>query len=135
PCPAVDFMLGIEILPLDRAQQIRHLVGAVGERISLRMFLNLEIEGVASRVVRSEEHTSELQSRGHLVCRLLLEKKNDYFFSHQDCPFQASFALPQLTSAGPIQRYSRVRSRRFTRDYRHLYHLLDLLLLPYCLLD
>src|SRR5207253_9551242 len=29
-----------------------------------------EIEG------RSEEHTSELQSRGHLVCRLLLEKKN-----------------------------------------------------------
>src|SRR5690625_6882527 len=27
---------------------------------------------------RSEEHTSELQSRGHLVCRLLLEKKNKY---------------------------------------------------------
>src|SRR5690625_6426549 len=27
-------------------------------------------------VLRSEEHTSELQSRGHLVCRLLLEKKN-----------------------------------------------------------
>src|SRR5690625_2399023 len=26
---------------------------------------------------RSEEHTSELQSRGHLVCRLLLEKKNN----------------------------------------------------------
>src|SRR5437870_11322742 len=27
------------------------------------------------RDLRSEEHTSELQSRGHLVCRLLLEKK------------------------------------------------------------
>src|SRR5437660_9464530 len=26
---------------------------------------------------RSEEHTSEFQSRGHLVCRLLLEKKNE----------------------------------------------------------
>src|SRR5207253_8172914 len=26
---------------------------------------------------RSEEHTSELQSRGHLVCRLLLEKKQE----------------------------------------------------------
>src|SRR5690625_5948607 len=26
-------------------------------------------------IMRSEEHTSELQSRGHLVCRLLLEKK------------------------------------------------------------
>src|SRR3989442_11085325 len=30
---------------------------------------------VSSSVVRSEEHTSELQSRPHLVCRLLLEKK------------------------------------------------------------
>src|SRR3712207_7900719 len=29
--------------------------------------------------VRSEEHTSELQSRQYLVCRLLLEKKKDYF--------------------------------------------------------
>src|SRR5690554_7471183 len=29
------------------------------------------------RRVRSEEHTSELQSRPHLVCRLLLEKKKD----------------------------------------------------------
>src|SRR5690625_5704291 len=28
------------------------------------------------RYPRSEEHTSELQSRGHLVCRLLLEKKD-----------------------------------------------------------
>src|SRR5207253_3826043 len=28
------------------------------------------------RAARSEEHTSELQSRGHLVCRLLLDKKN-----------------------------------------------------------
>src|SRR5690625_5992815 len=28
-----------------------------------------------STASRSEEHTSELQSRGHLVCRLLLEKK------------------------------------------------------------
>src|SRR5436305_8294446 len=30
--------------------------------------------------VRSEEHTSELQSRPHLVCRLLLEKKNDHIY-------------------------------------------------------
>src|SRR5690625_6368645 len=29
---------------------------------------------------RSEEHTSELQSRGHLVCRLLLEKKKKYHY-------------------------------------------------------
>src|SRR5690348_17992103 len=31
--------------------------------------------GARSRVSRSEEHTSELQSPVHLVCRLLLEKK------------------------------------------------------------
>src|SRR5258707_3804715 len=30
------------------------------------------------RMRRSEEHTSELQSRQYLVCRLLLEKKNQY---------------------------------------------------------
>src|SRR5947209_19953513 len=30
----------------------------------------------AGRTLRSEEHTSELQSRQYLVCRLLLEKKN-----------------------------------------------------------
>src|SRR5690625_6931589 len=34
---------------------------------------DLGAHGVDDR--RSEEHTSELQSRGHLVCRLLLEKK------------------------------------------------------------
>src|SRR5690625_789020 len=33
------------------------------------------------KVPRSEEHTSELQSRGHLVCRLLLEKKNRVFIN------------------------------------------------------
>src|SRR5690625_5797889 len=34
------------------------------------------IENRVNPPARSEEHTSELQSRGHLVCRLLLEKKN-----------------------------------------------------------
>src|SRR5437870_9363230 len=34
---------------------------------------------------RSEEHTSELQSRGHLVCRLLLEKKKkNKTYLHKD---------------------------------------------------
>src|SRR2546428_6326222 len=33
------------------------------------------MNGFAPRVHRSEEHTSELQSRSDLVCRLLLEKK------------------------------------------------------------
>src|SRR2546429_5588045 len=39
-----------------------------------------------SRVIasRSEEHTSELQSRLHLVCRLLLEKKKDNYYDHNN---------------------------------------------------
>src|SRR5439155_25192431 len=37
---------------------------------------NYVAAGWLGRKTRSEEHTSELQSRGHLVCRLLLEKKN-----------------------------------------------------------
>src|SRR2546422_2381433 len=45
-----------------------HLVRRQG-RCGRRRYLLLPSEG------RSEEHTSELQSRLHLVCRLLLEKK------------------------------------------------------------
>src|SRR5437660_3368538 len=37
--------------------------------------LHPETAQVTEAENRSEEHTSELQSRGHLVCRLLLEKK------------------------------------------------------------
>src|SRR5437660_11801529 len=43
----------------------------------------LSVPGTRTGHVRSEEHTSELQSRGHLVCRLLLEKKKkDNITSH-----------------------------------------------------
>src|SRR5207253_9994112 len=42
--------------------------------VAQRLF-GRSLEGGESHVRRSEEHTSELQSRGHLVCRLLLEKK------------------------------------------------------------
>src|SRR3989449_4637620 len=37
-------------------------------------------KGLEAAVARSEEHTSELQSRLHLVCRLLLEKKKKHAF-------------------------------------------------------
>src|SRR5438552_12606831 len=37
----------------------------------------------AITIVRSEEHTSELQSPDHLVCRLLLEKKKTNINTHQ----------------------------------------------------
>src|SRR5690606_41265728 len=61
----------------DLAEQTRH---AAGERLD-----DIEVRGgrvhrhagaaAAQLIERSEEHTSELQSRENLVCRLLLEKK------------------------------------------------------------
>src|SRR5207253_8028744 len=46
---------------------------------------------------RSEEHTSELQSRGHLVCRLLLEKKKSHrLYQNQSLP------KPHLCGLRPI---------------------------------
>src|SRR5207253_9817162 len=48
----------------------RRLLAALG-----RTGLPVSLAGDLGGQPRSEEHTSELQSRGHLVCRLLLEKK------------------------------------------------------------
>src|SRR2546422_7210631 len=42
---------------------------------SKEVSLGRSLNARPSNVIRSEEHTSELQSRLHLVCRLLLEKK------------------------------------------------------------
>src|SRR5439155_10692662 len=53
-----------------QAQEVLRAVGAIIKRDRAQYFLRL-------RAARSEEHTSELQSRGHLVCRLLLEKKKE----------------------------------------------------------
>src|SRR5690625_6706036 len=47
-----------------------------GLNFDLQQVSNAVFERIATaEVARSEEHTSELQSRGHLVCRLLLEQK------------------------------------------------------------
>src|SRR5439155_24249713 len=50
-----------------------------GRRRLARVCAALRPQGlpVVPALGRSEEHTSELQSRGHLVCRLLLEKKKN----------------------------------------------------------
>src|SRR5690625_5987438 len=46
-------------------------------RVGLTEARTVVVGGRGTDGDRSEEHTSELQSRGHLVCRLLLEKKKD----------------------------------------------------------
>src|SRR5439155_20241840 len=59
------------------ARQPDHRPGAHG-RLAGRRLRDRSARRFGSHAVaktRSEEHTSELQSRGHLVCRLLLEKK------------------------------------------------------------
>ena len=49
---------------------------AISENRNLvRKKVKVDKTGKYAEMHRSEEHTSELQSRGHLVCRLLLEKK------------------------------------------------------------
>src|SRR3712207_7101793 len=59
--------------------------------------VELPIQLVQLEHLRSEEHTSELQSRQYLVCRLLLEKKNCQTISQPStctcCPYPSSVPL------------------------------------------
>src|SRR3989441_4970310 len=54
--------------------------------------LGTRVHGHAEHVVRSEEHTSELQSLAYLVCRLLLEKKNHVDESHPVPPYDLKYS-------------------------------------------
>src|SRR5690625_1495070 len=94
--PMEDVMTWImDADPAIRWQAQRDLIGAPPQRVAAerarvaqigwgRKLLDLQVEGQWADgayfpgpnwlPTRSEEHTSELQSRGHLVCRLLLEK-------------------------------------------------------------
>src|SRR5258708_25999916 len=64
-------------------QDFRETTAEDGNTRMLRSIVGIEIAAANQRDPRSEEHTSELQSPDHLVCRLLLEKKKeiDYFNS------------------------------------------------------
>src|SRR5690625_6567442 len=73
-----------EWLPAERLVE-QHVIDVFREVAELHGFSGIETRSVEPLEQllrkgeidkeRSEEHTSELQSRGHLVCRLLLEKK------------------------------------------------------------
>src|SRR2546422_6305070 len=56
--------------------------------------------GVLPEDVRSEEHTSELQSRLHLVCRLLLEKKKNRTPIDALCGVPCSSTVHTLIATG-----------------------------------
>src|SRR2546429_5370557 len=68
-----------------RGNPAKHTRGSM--RFWNRIWSSARAVARRSRMERSEEHTSELQSRLHLVCRLLLEKKK------HNCP-PASVSQP-----------------------------------------
>src|SRR5438034_5996169 len=57
------------------------------------------LRGWAARAMRSEEHTSELQSHSDLVCRLLLEKKKTYTYSKPARWYRRLSSLPAKRGA------------------------------------
>src|SRR5207253_10392165 len=89
PAPATPAIYTLSLhdaLPISRPRVEALQVDAVRDDLNARaasveLMRDLGVAGhhacrtPRAGVQRSEEHTSELQSRGHLVCRLLLEKK------------------------------------------------------------
>src|SRR5690625_6983143 len=76
PLLLILFLLGMLLM-------MRFLILPHMEELFARFDTTTEI------ILRSEEHTSELQSRGHLVCRLLLEKKKNFVsVPHDHKPLQ-----------------------------------------------
>src|SRR2546422_7148892 len=84
----VELVSGLEQAFLEPVEILNHTVmddrdPAASVQVRVRVFVRRGAVGGPARVAdaqlagggRSEEHTSELQSRLHLVCRLLLEKK------------------------------------------------------------
>src|SRR2546429_1416711 len=81
---------------------------------SIQVFFRMATIPVAIRKKRSEEHTSELQSRLHLVCRLLLEKKKKRTSSHATSGSCSSWSYTNTSriTSGPCQSRLRVLSSR-----------------------
>ena len=65
----------IEYLMLQTSYGIQHWTPPKGEMEGINIYYSGK-HSFFGKEMRSEEHTSELQSHSDLVCRLLLEKKN-----------------------------------------------------------
>src|SRR5690554_7699258 len=75
------FGFGIDTIPLMSKEDIKFGYSVLEGKVSIISGGNIQDQIIEIKendifgFLRSEEHTSELQSRPHLVCRLLLEKK------------------------------------------------------------
>src|SRR2546429_8413402 len=72
-----------DALPISLEQMTAVSAGLPYVRVPVLSKMSVRQEAICSKIpgfliMRSEEHTSELQSRLHLVCRLLLEKKKKH---------------------------------------------------------
>src|SRR3712207_9018571 len=77
----VSELVGLDVDDVDRGRRLLRVLGKGSKERSVPYGLPAEqaldawlIRGRPALAVRSEEHTSELQSRQYIVCRLLLEK-------------------------------------------------------------
>src|SRR3712207_6916790 len=115
---------GDERLPFDG------LVVATGSRPRVPVPMRGDVGGVFVVRTRSEEHTSELQSRQYLVCRLLLEKKNTELqhlllsewsvgISQTPCP-SARYTMKRYTK-WPLQRDRHISAERMSNLQTHPY--------------
>src|SRR2546430_3152590 len=74
--------------------------------------------------IRSEEHTSELQSQSNLVCRLLLEKK-------KCLSYPRALTFPHATDFPPAARCPRGTYATRAHPTKHPYHRAEALLLRF----
>src|SRR5258708_18855971 len=79
---SIDLAVAAEELGADGAYfRVHHFARQLGSPFPLLAACGAKTKRIE---IRSEEHTSELQSPDHLVCRLLLEKKKGYELIEQE---------------------------------------------------
>src|SRR2546422_2587644 len=89
-----------DALPISVLRRALQDVAVARQRIQREIdSVQVEFQIENAREARSEEHTSELQSRLHLVCRLLLEKKKHKRHAEQPDSTTSDAAVPTCRSS------------------------------------